>query len=137
MRLKSIRGLNPAANRAASSIGAMSREVYKGGGKRRKENKKGDLKGSGGGRGENAPENGDLRVRRGCGWLARVSLPMAESSSSLSPHRYIRRQRDAPALVRTGPHPLAYIRALLRGIYIIRPRLESNIMNHAPCPSRA
>lgn len=48
-----------------------------------------------------APENGDLRVRRGCGWLVGF-LPMA-SSSSLSPHRYIRRQHDAPALVPTGP----------------------------------
>lgn len=27
--------------------------------------------------------------------------------------------------------------ALLRGVYIIRSRLESNIMNHASCPGRA
>lgn len=80
-----------------------------------------------------APENGDLRVRHGCGWLqgfCRWRRPhrcrrIVTFAANVTPLRLFER----------GP-PRVYT-ALLRGIYIIRPRLESNIMNHAPCPSRA
>jgi len=83
-----------------------------------------------------APENGDLRDRRGCGWLRGSSLMASSSSSSSSSssqrrpqHHRIRRQRDAPVLIPTG-HSRVY-KGRLRGVYIIRSRLESNIMNHA------
>ena len=71
------------------------------GGLRRKKEEKRIRRGTERDRG--APENGDLRVSTWV-WVAGQGFSAdGESSSSLSPHRYIRRQRDAPALVRTGP----------------------------------
>lgn len=75
-----------------------------------------------------APENGDLRVHTWVWVASRVSadgVVLIVVAANVTPLRLFQR----------GP-PRVYT-ALLRGIYIIRPRLESNIMNHAPCPGRA
>lgn len=92
--------------------------------------------GSKGSRG--APENGDLRGRRGCGWLYRVpdavvivvvGIIVVVASSTTSLQRFAANVTPL-RLFQQDTH--VYIpKALLRGIYIIRSRLNSNIMNHA------